>query len=332
MSRHEFETQDRRRSMAGGSRARRVTLLVAGGTIGMSGKHAVPAREVPFAIPDAVTVEVLDTSPSPHRGLAQTLALCERALAAARGGSVVVTHGTDTLEEAALLCDLLYSGKRPLVFTGAMRPAQTLGSDGEANLADALAVARCEAAAGLGVVVVLGGEIHAAQYVRKASSVALNAFESPIAGPIGLVVEGRVRLLQRPPRNRPLVVGTPDHRVEIVHAGLGSDGQLVSELLNAAVDGLVVVALGAGHLPPLLFRAVEEAARGIPVVVVVRPERGAILHRTYGFFGAEHDVRRSAAIPAAGLSPAAARIALLAGLAARLDADGLRELFGRFDV
>ena len=148
---------------------------------------------------------------------------------------------------------------------------------------------------------------------------------------MGRVAEGRVTVWGRPERRPPVVPSKLDGRVEVVTAGLGSDGALVQAALAAGADGLVAVLLGAGHAPTALFHALAGAAKAIPVVATCRPERGAILHETYGFEGSERDLRASAVIPAGALSPAAARMKLLACLGAGLDRAGIATAFAPDD-
>jgi L-asparaginase len=297
---------------------REVTVLAAGGTIAMS--PSADGGAVPSLDADALVQAVPD--------LAQVVGLLARtvntrpsvqltAAAAADGGrGVVVTHGTDTLEEVALLCDLLYAGEPPIVFTGAMRHASALGADGPANLFDAVVVAGAAGAEGLGVLISFAGAVHAARAVRKADSTAPDAFASPRLGPIGRVQEGRAWMARRVERFPPVPVASLDATVHIVPAALGADGTLVDAALEAGADGIVGVVLGAGHTPPPFLAALKRAAAGVPVVVTVRPERGSILRGTYAFEGAERDLRSGPLICAAALTPAAARIKLMACLGA----------------
>lgn len=303
-------------------------MLAAGGTIAMTPSDAggvVPrldagalVQAVP-ALADAggLRVRTVNTRPSVQLSAAEALEIARHAAADADGGrGVVVTHGTDTLEEVALLCDLLYAGDAPIVFTGAMRHASALGADGPANMFDAVVVAGADGAEGLGVLVVFAGVVHAARAVRKADSTAPDAFESPRLGPIGRVQEGRAWMARRLERFPPVPVASLDATVHIVPAALGADASLVDAALESGADGLVGVVLGAGHTPPPFLAALKRAATRVPVVVTVRPERGSILHGTYAFDGAERDLRSGALICAAALSPAAARIKLMACLGA----------------
>lgn len=317
--------------------SRGVRLLAAGGTIAMAGALARPADgglEAAGAIGEAVLagpVETVVNRPSVLLEPGEALALARRACElAASGDGVVVTCGTDLMEEVALLCDLLHDGEAPIVFTGAMRSASTPGADGPANLRDAVAVARSAEAAGTGVLVCFAGELHAAHAVRKVDSTGPTGFGSPGWGPIGRVAEERVSLLARPARRPAIAVERLDARVEIVHVGLAADGRVV-DLVAGAVDGLVVVLVGAGHLSPQYLRALERARRRIPVVAVARPLRGSILRSTYGFEGAEGDVRAAGIVCAGALSADAARIKLMVCLGAGMDADAIAGAFAADD-
>jgi L-asparaginase len=290
---------------------------------------AVPAlAQVP-----GLEVQTVAVVPSAHLSGADALAIARTAAdLAASGRGVVVTHGTDTLEEVAYLTDLVHEGDAPIVFTGAMRPASAAGADGPANLADAVAAAASDAAADLGVLVVFAGEVHAARTVRKADSTALAAFQSPHAGPIGRVDEGRTIVERRIERRAAIAVERLDGWVEIVVSGLGVDGRAVDAIAAAGVEGLVAVLLGAGHTPPDQLAALERAAQTIPVVATVRPKRGAILRDTYAFAGSERDLRGGAIVPAGGLSSAAARIKLLACVGAGHDRAAIAAAFAADDV
>lgn len=314
---------------------RPVRLLIAGGTIAMAGSPARPSLEVieelQRQVAGPVEPEVLQVSPSVHFSPADAVALCRRAVEVARAGTpVVVTHGTDLLEEVAFLCDLMHDGDAPIVFTGAMRTASAPSADGPANLHAAVTVAVSEAARGLGVLVAFAGTIHAARFVRKADSTNVDAFASPQTGPLGHVEEGRVTVRWRTPRHPPLAVGALDASVEILTPALGTPPELAAAVAGVC-DGLVVSVPGAGHTPPAFLRAVTELARTTPVVAVPRPWRGALLHATYGFEGAERDLRAGVTGCAGSLSAPAARIALMACLSAGLTRPEIAELFARYD-
>jgi L-asparaginase len=311
---------------------REVLVLATGGTIAMRGERAVPAAgpsELLAAVGlGGVQARELLGVPGAHMGLDDALLVARTAAAeAAAGRGVVVTHGTDTLEETAMLCDLMHGAEAPIAFTGAIRPGGAPGADGPANLLDAVAVAGAGDAAGLGCVVVFGGDVHAARGARKVDSAGPSAFGSPGGGPLGRVVEGRLALRARPVRPAVMAPERLDFRVAVVVATLGDD----LALLDAPADGAVVAALGGGHLSPAALERLRAAAQRMPVVLAVRPERGALLSSTYGFEGAEGDLRATGAIPAGALSPQAARMKLLACLGCGLDRQSMARVFANDD-
>jgi L-asparaginase len=147
---------------------------------------------------------------------------------------------------------------------------------------------------------------------------------------VGYVEEGRVGIHMRPRRHPPLAVGTLDASVEILTAALGTPPAL-AHAVGDLCDGLVVSVPGAGHTPPAFLRAVTAIARTKPVVAVPRPWRGAILRETYGFEGAEGDLRAGVTACAGSLSAPAARIALMACLSAGMTEAKIKEVFARYD-
>jgi L-asparaginase len=241
----------------------------------------------------------------------------------------VLATGTDTLEELAVLCALVYTGQAPIVLTGANRPASAPGADGPANLLDAVAVAGSDRAAGLGVCVCFGGELHAAMTVHKVDSTGPAAFGSPVAGPVGRIVEGRLWLHARPLPPPTIVPAELTRRVDIVTAALGDAGALLGHATRHA-DGVVLVAFGAGHLSlPLLA---ELRASPVPVLITNRPERSSMLFATYGFEGSESDLRSAGALCVPFLSAPAARMALLCCLGAGLDRPAIASALAPYDA
>lgn len=321
---------------------REVTLLAVGGTIssveGAAGRPgATPqldAAALSAGLPAALRVEArsLRAVNGPQVTTADALAVAREAVSeTARGRGVVLTSGTDTIEELAVLCDALADAgpeTPPIVVTGAIRPASAPGADGPANLIDAASAAAAPVTAGLGAVVCFAGELHAARQVRKVDSTAPHAFGSPRSGSIGRVAEGCVDLVARPVRGPRLDPRTLELAVPIVGTWLGDDGALLAAALALEPDGLVLVALGAGHLPPLALGVLRAAGARPPVVLTTRPERGHQLRATYGFEGSERDVLATGVIEAAGLSAPAARMLLLAALGSERQGDALREVFG----
>ncbi|WP_329453350.1 asparaginase (plasmid) [Streptomyces sp. NBC_01724] len=221
---------------------------------------------------------------------------------------IVVTQGTDTLEETSYLLSLLYEAKAPLVVTGAMRAPYLAGADGPANLLAAVTVAASPQACGLGVLVVFNDQVFDAARVHKSHSTSTNAFTAPDTGPLGSVVEGRLRLLATP-AHKPLPMAaalTRPARVGLYVASLGDDGALLASLLDQ-VDGMVIAGFGVGHVPETWVPILQKAAQRIPVVFASRTGGGTTLTHAYGFDGSEKDLLSCGLIGAGHLDPYKAR-------------------------
>jgi L-asparaginase len=240
---------------------------------------------------------------------------------------VVVTHGTDTLEESAYLATRSIETEKPIVFTGAMRNASELGWDGPANLTDAVRVAASDDARGYGALVVLNSRVFAAVDVTKAHTHLLDAFESPGLGPVGVIDDGTVifrrSLPSLPAIINPASLGAP---VDIVLSYAGADSRLLAEAVKTA-RGMVVAALGRGNVPPALAAGIARTVdRGIPVVVSSRAWRGRV-GETYGYEGGGHHLAQLGAFLAGARRPQQARIDLLLAIGAGFDRAALGELF-----
>ena len=248
-----------------------------------------------------------------------------RVRAGARG--VVLTHGTDTLEESAWLLDLLWPHEAPLVLTGAMRAAHMAGADGAANLLAAVQTALSDEARGFGVLACLNDSVHLAQHVSKLASMAVDTFASPGTGPLGRVVEGVFRrdwLLARPrPAALPLPPpGTP--QVALLEAVLDDDGRLIDLVARAGYRGLVIAGAGAGHVSAPAADAVSRAlAEGVIVVVASRTLQGGTARALYAYKGAEIDLMARGALMAGRLSARKARLLLHVLLASGVDRNGI---------
>jgi L-asparaginase len=240
---------------------------------------------------------------------------------------VVVTHGTDTLEESAYLTARSIAAEKPVVFTGAMRTASDLGWDGPANLMDAARAAAADGARGYGTMVVMGGRVFAGIDVTKAHTHLLDAFESPGLGPVGVVDDGTVIFRRAlPPRSpvlAPAELGAP---VDIVLAWAGADARLL-DASRATARGVVVAAMGRGNVPPAMAEGIRRwIDDGKPVVIASRALRGRVGH-TYGYEGGGRRLFEMGAIFAGSRRPQQARIDLLLGLGAGYDLEGLRGVF-----
>lgn len=260
-------------------------------------------------------VEIVARSPiaSANLTLADLVAITgelERGLDKGADGAVV-TLGTDTLEEVAFALDLLVRSDRPIVLTGAMRFSNQPGSEGPANLKAAIEVASDPDAAGRGALVVMNDEIHAARFVVKANTISTAAFSSAPFGPLGIVAEGRPFWAFRPNRNAvKLKAEANSPQVPILTPGFGDDSKYLEMLAADPPDGVVVAALGAGHVPARLADALERLAGLCPVILASRISSGPTLKRTYGYPGAEIDLLSRGLIPSGILSASKSRVAL----------------------
>lgn len=272
---------------------------------------AIPAlKDVPITSEQVAQIDSKDMDAAVWSALAQRAAYW---LARDDVRGLVVTHGTDTLEETAYFLQALLAPAKPVVVTGAMRPATSCVADGPQNVADAVTVAMADGARG--VVAVLAGTIHGAADVMKMHTYRPSTFGSGDAGPLGYVEEGRLRLLRPWPQGglpgaRPafeqIAAGAPWPRVEIVLSHAGASGAVVRALVEQGVDGLVAAGTGNGTLHRALEEALLQAeAAGVRVVRASRCPEGRLL---------EHGGDRLPA--AAAASPVKARIALLLELLA----------------
>jgi L-asparaginase len=318
----------------------RVAVVGLGGTIAMTGPPeggampALSAEQLVAAVPglDGLDLEIVTESRLQVPGasvtipdVVATLEAIERHLDDGADG-VVVTQGTDTIEETSYLLDLLHRRPEPVVVTGAMRNPSLAGADGPANLLAAIVTAASPEARELGCLVVMSDEIHAASRVRKTHSTSVSAFASPSEGPLGQVAERRAYLVNRPPRRLTLPAPTHQPRVGIYHASLGDDGELLTAFAER-LDGLVIGAFGMGHVPASWVAPLEATARRIPVVFASRTGAGSTGVNTYAFTGSENDLIKRQLIPAGRLDPYKSRLLLHVALGSGVDRAELANIF-----
>jgi L-asparaginase len=248
---------------------------------------------------------------------------------------VVVSQGTDTLEEVAFGLDLLWDDSAPVVLTGAMRNASLPGADGPANLLAAVRIAAAPSARDLGCIVVMNDEIHAARFVRKSHTANPSAFRSAPIGPIGWVAESDVRIATKPVRRFSLRLHDAARvpPVCLYKVSIGDDGRLLSQVSSAGFAGLVLEAFGGGHVTQEIAdrRLLGPLLDCIPVVLTSRAGAGEVLRGTYGGFpGSETDLLQQGVIFAGALDGLKARVLLSLLLAAGTDRAGIADAFASF--
>ncbi|GAB3496659.1 asparaginase [Amycolatopsis cihanbeyliensis] len=309
--------------MAESSPAARVALIALGGTIAMTrpapGEAVTPsldAGDLVEAVPGLAELDI-ELSTRTFRSvpgasvtfadLAALTGLIEEL--AESQDAVVLTQGTDTLEETSFFLDISLDTAMPVVLTGAMRHPELAGADGPGNLLAALRVAASPRARGLGCLVVLGDEIHAARHVRKTHSTSPAAFASPDTGPLGQVVEDRVWLPAAVGPRPALPPAGADPLVPVVTTTLDDDLPLLRPM-RTDLDGLVLAAFGVGHVPAGAVELLAAYAERVPVVLTSRTGAGSVHRASYGFPGSEQDLQRRGLVNGGFLDPYKARILL----------------------
>ncbi|MGX2973950.1 asparaginase [Ursidibacter arcticus] len=305
--------------------AKKLLILHTGGTISMSegedGKVS-PSDKNPLVAaldklnhPAKLYQESLLNVPSPHITLDHWQILKERiehAVQAEQFDGIVITHGTDTLEETAYFLDLALNTKVPVAITGAMRSSNELGADGLINLQSAILVALSDESQNKGVLVVMNDEIHHAKFVTKTHTTNVATFQTPTFGPCGLVTKNQVIYFQHLSQYEHFPIERLTKRnVQLVKAYVEMDSFLLEQLAQHQCDGVVIEALGAGNLPPSCLSGVQKLLDAkIPVVLVSRAFNG-ITQDVYDYLGGGKQLKQQGIIFTKGLSGQKARIKLL---------------------
>ncbi len=321
---------------------KKVLLLSTGGTISSTKRDdgtAVPTltgKDLMKTLPgieSVATVDAYEVSrvPGHYLGFKEMIALSSRiedSLRSREYNGVVVTMGTNIIEEAAYCLDLMLTMEEPVVITGAMRNPSLPSSDAQMNLHDSIVAASSDSLIGAGCVVCLNGEVHHARYVAKTNTVSISTFQSPGVGPIGVVRGDRVVLYTRNLQREHVRPMNVDTRVDLIRYGMGMDGSLLEAAVKLGARGVVLEAWGGGHLVPATIPAIQEAiAKGIAVVMTSRCTSGELLENTYGFEGSETHLRKIGVIFASGLVGLKARIKLVLLLGAGKSLEEIRAAF-----
>lgn len=306
---------------------KKILILHTGGTIAMKENNLTgdvspdivnPLLDAEITVPANVDLVMEDifNLPSPHIMPKHMLILKKRIIEAVDSeiSGVVITHGTDTLEETAFFLDTTIGDQIPIVVTGAMRSSNELGSDGLYNFESAIRVANCDEAVGKGVLVVMNDEIHSARYVTKTHTTNVATFRTPTLGPIGLVTKHRILFMQELLGSTRLDISSVNGTIPIVKAYAGMQGDLLEALAHAKVDGLVIEALGAGNLPPQALTALKKLLiQKIPVILVSRCFNGTA-EPVYDYEGGGKELADMGVIFCNSINSQKARLKLLIAL------------------
>lgn len=305
--------------------SKKLLILHTGGTISMKegedGKVS-PSNENPLLAalerlnhPAKLVQESLFNIPSPHINIEHWQQLkmrIEKAVNEENVDGVVITHGTDTLEETSYFLDLALNVNVPVAITGAMRSSNELGADGLINLQSAILVALNEESRDKGVLVVMNDEIHNAKFVTKTHTTNVATFQTPTFGPCGLVTKESVIFFQKlTAYERYPIQQVTKANVQLLKAYAGMDSFLLEQLAKSKCDGVVIEALGAGNLPPSCLAGIEALVNAnIPIVIVSRAFNG-ITQDVYDYVGGGKQLKQQGIIFTKGLSGQKARIKLM---------------------
>ncbi|ADC51105.1 L-asparaginase [Alkalihalophilus pseudofirmus OF4] len=278
----------------------------------------------------SVVVDDYLNIPSPHMTPSLMVDLAKRLKERVQNDSldgIVVTHGTDTLEETAYLLDLVLNIENPVVVTGAMRSSNELGSDGPHNLISAVKTAASDEAYGKGVLVVLNDEIHTAKNVTKTHSSNIATFQSPQYGPIGIVTKRGVNFHHTLSHRECHPVDSLTKKVSLLKTYAGMEADIVEAVADAGINGLVIEAFGQGNVPPAIMPALDRLIKKqIPVVLVSRCYSG-VVQDTYGYDGGGRTLKDLGVIFTNGLNGQKARLKLMVALELTTDNEQLQQIF-----
>ncbi|HNT52911.1 MAG TPA: asparaginase [Candidatus Syntrophosphaera sp.] len=318
---------------------RNILIILTGGTISMKAKGSlgiVPSSELAEILREfpqlesVAKIEVLDhlNLPSPYITPEIMLDLAKLIdLKIIDYDGVVITHGTDTLEETAFLCDLVLTTRKPVVFTAAMRSGSDIGLDGPRNIIGAVRVASHHDSVDKGVLVVMNDEIHTARDVVKSDTGKVDAFRSVGYGPLGSVDPDAI-VYHRSALFRECVwTDRIDTRIDLIKAVSGMDGRYIRASVDSGARAIVIEAFGRGNVPKSLLPDIQAALeRGVLVVISSRTYTGRVLSE-YGYEGGGKYLSELGCILAGDLKGVKVRLKLMALFGKYQDADVVKRFF-----
>lgn len=320
----------------------KIAMIFTGGTIAMKidpDLHAaIPALNADEIlsmiknIGDLTELEIINFAnlPSPHITpdvMMELYKLTREKLKDETITGVIITHGTDTLEETAYLLDLLLDTQKPVVVVGAMRNFSELGYDGSSNLSAAICTVLSPGSLGKGVLVVMNNEVNAASQVTKTNTLSLDTFKSLEFGPLGIVDNDEVIYYRNIPSRQVIPSESIEKKVALIKCVPGMDSDIIDFYLDSGYKGIVVEALGRGNVPPSLVNGIKKSiTNDVPVVMVSRCNTGRVLY-TYGYEGGGKQLRDIGVIFGGNLPGQKARIKLMVILGYTNKMEKIKELF-----
>lgn len=323
------------------SHRNKVAIIFTGGTISMKVdprlKAAIPAlssKEIMAMVTNIeklADIEVINYSniASPHitpSMMMDIAKLVKETLANDDITGVIVTHGTDSLEETAFLLDLVINTEKPIVVVGAMRNSSELGYDGSSNLAAGICTAISENSRGKGVLVVMNNEVNAASEVTKTNTLSLDTFKSPEFGPLGIVDNDQVIFYRNIVARQFIATETFENKVGLIKTVPGIESDILDFYIDSDYKGIVIEAMGRGNVPPTLVPGIKKAIEhNIPVVMVSRCPTGRVLD-TYGYEGGGKHLRDIGVILGGNLPGQKIRIKLMLALGLTKDLNEIQQI------
>ncbi|AYD39306.1 asparaginase [Clostridium fermenticellae] len=320
---------------------KRVIVIFTGGTISMKkneSNRSMPSMsgedilKIIPGIDEAANVDCMDFSKisgqqMPPEKMFELSGVINKKIKNGGYDGIVVTHGTDSIEETAYLVDLTYNESKPVVFVGAMKISSDPGWDGAGNLIDAVKVAASDDARSRGVMLVMNKEIHVASQVTKTNTCSLNTFRSLDFGPIGYVDNGKPYFYYKYTKRQYIDTDKIDTKVDLIKTCCGMDDKMLKFCIDSGSHGIIIEGMGRGNIPPKMVRGVEYAIeKNVPVVLVSRCISGKVTD-DYGDEGSGGELREKGVIFGDNLPGQKARIKLMAALGYTKNVAEIKKIF-----
>lgn len=317
-----------------------IIIIFTGGTISMKKNinlnGALPSmqsNDIIHLIPDINNIANISrmdfsTIPSPHMSPSKMLELSKIIYEKSKNyDGIVVTHGTDSLEETSYLVDLTYNSHKPVVFTGSMKTSSDFGWDGASNLIDAVITAASEESENKGVLVVMNKEIHCSSQVTKTNTQSIDTFKSLSFGAIGFVENNKSYFYFNYTKHEYIPTAKIESNVSLIKCACGMDDKLIKFCIDSGSKGIVIEGMGSGNLPPDMLSGIDYAiSKKIPVILVSRCMLGRVCDN-YAYEGGGKDLTKRGVILGGNLNGQKARIKLMVALGFTNNINQLKSMF-----
>lgn len=321
---------------------KKVAIVFTGGTISMTVDERIGAAIPSLSgeqimsmvtnIDKLADIEIInfDEIPGPHmtpQRMMELTQVLKQLLKREDIHGVIVTHGTDSLEETAYFLDLTINTDKVVVITGAMRSSSELGYDGASNLAASVCTAISDEARGKGVLLVMNNEVNLASEVTKTNTMTLDTFKSLSYGPLGIIDHDKLILSRNIVYRTHIETNNVECNVDLIKACVGMDDRIIKFAVDSGSKGLVIEAMGRGNVPPKMYEGIKYAReKEIPVVIVSRCHTGRVFD-SYGYLGSGRDLRNLGCIFGGELPGQKARIKLMLSLGKTNDLKEIKDYF-----